>query len=496
MPAARRPSDFTSAAAALCALLAACQTTPDLLPPPFGPDTSAPQPPRLFFPTGLAVHPASGHLLVVNGNFNHQYSGGTLVSIDPAYLKSFFTADPATATSTPAKIPDGTGATPSAFTSAVMIGNYGGPITLDPTGSIAYFGSRDSSTLDGVTIDSSGKLSCLYQPAGSIDCRPGIVNTREQYAIEAPYMLVNGYARLPGSPSSTPDQPVMFVNQLSPTVDLIDNGVIYSSTRVAALLPYSATSTGPSSYFVATVTAFEQDTSYSTKVRLAQGAGPAVFDYARRQLIQGGCYYRASTGSVGEPGTYKCSSLIEAYLRFIGIDEGNYAGVRFYDTVADTYSHDVEALALGNADTSQTPTLYNTLYVATRAPDLLAEYNFPSDPRLPVQLARTTPMPVSPAQLLVLKRPAGASGADLVLVSDEANGTVAVFDSSSGQVVAQVEQLGSSPWGMVQLADSDDGTKAQIAITIFQDCRIALMDVDYERPWLARVRGRLGSCPQ
>ena len=81
------------------ALLLRCHTLPpELLPPPFGPD--GPKPPRLFFPTGLAV--ASNGLLVANGNFNRAFEAGTVVQISGDYIDSLLKStidcdvDPAT----------------------------------------------------------------------------------------------------------------------------------------------------------------------------------------------------------------------------------------------------------------------------------------------------------------------------------------------------------------------------------------------------------------
>src|SRR3954465_3552926 len=76
--------------ALLAALTAACNTSPHhLLPPPFGPNGQ--QPTRLFFPTGLAVAP-DGTLLVANGNFDHAFDAGTVVSIKKSYLDDLFLA--------------------------------------------------------------------------------------------------------------------------------------------------------------------------------------------------------------------------------------------------------------------------------------------------------------------------------------------------------------------------------------------------------------------
>src|SRR5713101_6741799 len=109
-------------------VVAACNTQPpQVLPPPFGPlgQTAA----HLFFPTGLAAT-ADGALLVANGNFNHAYDVGTVVGLRPDYVARFFRTD----TSNPDK-PPLRGDNPLEGTeSAVMIGNYAGPLTLDAAG--------------------------------------------------------------------------------------------------------------------------------------------------------------------------------------------------------------------------------------------------------------------------------------------------------------------------------------------------------------------------
>ena len=77
-------------ALAVAALLAACNTTPpQQLPPPFGPEGV--QPTRLFFPTGLGSAP-DGTLVVANGNFNHAFDCGTMVSIKRPFIDGIFDA--------------------------------------------------------------------------------------------------------------------------------------------------------------------------------------------------------------------------------------------------------------------------------------------------------------------------------------------------------------------------------------------------------------------
>src|ERR1700716_4116431 len=133
---------------------------PDLRPPPFGPDPARPQAARFFFPTGMAATPA-GNLLVVNGNFDHAFEGGTILSLDPAYLAQFLgyydsshpLPDPATCVpdfanpADPCRKPVSNAqlVQAKAFVGAAMIGSYGGPLLTytDAAGRVrAFTGSR------------------------------------------------------------------------------------------------------------------------------------------------------------------------------------------------------------------------------------------------------------------------------------------------------------------------------------------------------------------
>src|SRR5256885_5553249 len=123
--------------------IGACSTTPpELLPPPFGPDTSSPQPARLFWPTGIAIDPGGKHLLVANANFDHAFAGGAIYSLDVDALL----AQRGTVPFSPSFLRQGNAG-------AAMVGNYLGPLVLDPAGVTAYSGSRDTNRLNGVSID-------------------------------------------------------------------------------------------------------------------------------------------------------------------------------------------------------------------------------------------------------------------------------------------------------------------------------------------------------
>src|ERR671937_1298012 len=79
--------------AALCAtLLCACSFPgpPTLFPPPFGPNTTNPEPARFFFPTGIAIDPTSQWLVVSNSNADRQYDYGAMYSLRVADLLPLF----------------------------------------------------------------------------------------------------------------------------------------------------------------------------------------------------------------------------------------------------------------------------------------------------------------------------------------------------------------------------------------------------------------------
>jgi hypothetical protein len=75
-----------------------------------------------------------------------------------------------------------------------------------------------------------------------------------------------------------------------------------------------------------------------------------------------------------------------------------------------------------------------------------------------------------------------------------ANASVSIFDASAGQVVAQVNGFGDFPFAIAQLDPTGD--RARLVTTVFGNCRLGFLDVDYAEPWNARLRGLVGTCPQ
>jgi hypothetical protein len=457
--------------------IGACSTTPpELLPPPFGPDISAPKPARLFWPTGIAIHPNGQHLLVANANFDHAFAGGAIYSLDvPALL-----AQRGVVPFSPSFLRTG---------GAAMVGNYLGPLVLDPAGVAAYSGSRDTNRLNAVSLDpATGELGCRTGATSRTgpDCRAGVLDLGRLVNLEGPYGIAFGSATPIGAAAPVPS---IFVSPLIPHLDSLSNGVAQLSSPVAVL-----NASDPSQlYFSALAT----DPFNGSGI----GAGPIVFDDVRHELILGGCYIRFPAATQGGQLTSgKCfAGSGSNLLRFLEVDAGAAGFSRIYDLGADLRSNETVSLQLAPID----PVTGNrTLYAALRNPDLVAEIVVPSDPALSPSVLRTTPVGPFPSQIHRLDRPPGSPGPDLLAVTsgtltigNTTPAIVAIFDPTQGRVVGQVERLGDTPFAMAQLPPTAGDTSAKLFVTVFASCRIAVVDVPYDRPWEVSVQALVGSCP-
>jgi hypothetical protein len=452
----------------------ACTTTPpELLPPPFGPDTSSPEPARLYWPTGIAMHPSGKFLLVANGNFDHAFAGGTIFSLDVPSLLAQRGVVPFS---------------PTFVRSAAMVGSYLGPLVLDQTAQNAYSGSRDTNRLNGVTVSAEGTLGCRTGKGTSPgpDCREGILDLGRLVNLEGPFGIAFGTATPIGL---TQPIPVMFVSALIPHLDSLSNGVASLSSPVAVL-----NSGDPTQILFS---ALATDPVNGSGV----GAGPIVFDDVRRELILGGCYVRfPATTQGGQLSSGKClPGTGSNVLRFLHVDSGSASFSRVYDLGADLRSNDTVALELAPIDPT---TGDRTLYAACRNPDLVGEIVIPSDPALSPVVRRTTSLSPFPSQMRRLQRPAGSTGPDLLAITtgtltagQTTPSMLTIFDPTQGRAVGQVENLGDTPFGIAQLPPQPTDTSAKLFLSVFGGCRIAVVDVPYDRPWDVSAQALIGSCP-
>jgi hypothetical protein len=463
--------------ALVAALLAACNVAAtELLPPPFGPNGR--QPPRLFFPTGLAVAP-DGTLLVANGNFNQAFDAGTIASIKKAYLDKLFSDHRDCDVPPPAPPGCDQANGDIQFGSAVMIGNYAGPLVMNSDGTLAFTGSRDTGILNAVSVAPGGVLSC---PPGAGDnatgdCRKGLVDLLAAANLDGPYSIVRGDSQGPGQ---TAPRPVLFVSSVVPHVDEISGGVIFSSSNVAALDMQDPTRV----LFTMSVA--------SRFVANGNAVGPIAFDAVRRQLYAAGCYERFANGGAGEPGSGLCLGQTSNLLRIVNVDAQGAAFPTTIELFTDVLSTTTTQLLLGDPDPTGMPM---TLWALMRAPDALVQIELPSQPSIPPRVRRAVPLPGAPADMVLIKRAGG--GPDLIAIVAETLGAVVIYDTAVNHVVAQIERLGQLPFTIQQIScPAGEATDSVcLATSVFQSCSVSLIELHTSTPSDAQLRARLGSCP-
>jgi len=478
---------MTKSAIAAAALLAACNTMPPaVLPPPFGPD--GPQAPRLFFPTGLAATP-DGTLLIANGNFNHAYDSGTVLALSRTFLDPLFKPAPP-APQLDCDVPD----TDPGFAgclvqipknaSAVLIGNYAGPLALNGDGTIALTGSRDSGNVnavqvDPVQVDPVQVLHCLPGTGNDAtkDCRRGLGSLTNN-GVDGPYAIVPGTAVVQSGSGRAPTD-VFFVSSIIPHIDQISSGILYTSTAVAAINMNS-----PWNVLFAM-------RAGSRFVGGGAGVGPMVFDSVRRQLYLGGCYFRSASFGAGEPGSALCNGVTTNFLRILNVDVADAADPVLFDLRTDVLSIDTVQFLLGDPDPGTgAPT---ALWATMRNPDTLVRIELPAQPSIAPRVRKVIPMPASPADMVRIARP-GAS--DLIAVVTEKTNGVAIVDTASGEVVSQIGRLGTSPFIIKEIScPSTIVGSACLATSVFGECRVALIEVPKSQPSGAKLRALIGKCP-
>jgi hypothetical protein len=511
-------------------LAAGCENLPIILPSGFGGPAVDLTQVHVDFPSGLAVTP-NGTLLVANGNFSHATVGGTMFSISKSTIETLMFDPKNAAVDCSAPLLDANGqiildatgkptfasnclvqpSDPGVIQSAVMIGNYAGPIALDDdasnpasflaggAGGTAFTGSRDSNTLDAVHVDPDGTLTCLPAPGISpIDCRQGLMNTSTTIGsvsglvanLDGPYSIVPGDAALPGHPS----QRVMFVASLVPHVESIQNGIPITTSEVSVL-----DMANPSNVLF---TMF--GSSIFLTAGVGMGIGPMLYDPVRRHLYLGGCYERFGGTGSGEPATSKCVNVAFNLLRTLTVDARENAVVAFYDLFADVQSIDTSSMVFADLDPStQTPT---TIWATMRNPDVLVKIALPLDQSIAPRARLIVPMPSFPSELVVIPRTQQGKG-DLIAVASERTGAVTIYDTDAGQVVANVERVGDTPHGLKLYENLPDGINpdgstnpngpvARLVSAVFAGCSLAFIEVPLNNPENAQLRGRIGECEE
>jgi hypothetical protein len=104
---------------------------------------------------------------------------------------------------------------------------------------------------------------------------------------------------------------------------------------------------------------------------------------------------------------------------------------------------------------------------------------------------RIVPMPTVPSELVVIPR---SGRRDLVAVTSERMGAVTIYDDQAEQVVANVDRLGDTPFGL-KLYETE-GNTARLVSGVFAGCSLALIEVPLDDPSRSALRARIGGCEQ
>jgi hypothetical protein len=141
--------------------------------------------------------------------------------------------------------------------------------------------------------------------------------------------------------------------------------------------------------------------------------------------------------------------------------------------------------------------------MTTRFPDTVVRVALAANPAFAPVVEAVTTVSSQPSQILLLRRPGGASGPDLLAVTGVATyetsttaGKLLLIDGMLGTVVGQVDAIGDTPFAMAQFPPQAGDTSARLAVTAFGGCGISLIDVPYNRPVDAKLHAIIGSCPQ
>lgn len=442
-------------------LAAACGTPPEVLPPPFGPDF--PRDTHLFFPSGLAIT-SSGVLLVANGNFNHAYDAGTIVALPADFVKSFFDGRLSGDQPIPAKAP------------ALMIGNYAGPLRLNNARTAAYTASRDTGVLNGIALDPSGNMSCAPPAsATSNDCRKGVIDLKAAANLDGPYSIVPGIFEPFGGGAQTN---TFFVSSVVPHIDGVSSGVTETSSNVAAL-----DMTDPTKVLF---------TIPVGTLLVANGTapGPMDFDPVNRRLYLAGCYQRFVGTGAGEPGSGKCASIGVNLLRVVEVDAQALALPRVFNLYGDVHSVDTTQILLGDFDaTTGAP---HALWATMNNPDMLARVELPDQFSSSPRVNRAVPLAISPADIVRIPR---SGDSDLLAIVSERASAITFYDTGADALVGQVDGLGDRPFNAIPIAcPNGSTTSACLVVSVFNECRVAFVEVPLATPWTAVLHGRAGGC--
>jgi DNA-binding beta-propeller fold protein YncE len=513
----RRVRFAVSFAAAWCVALGAACANPQPGNPPPVTGTAVP---ALYWPIAAAVDPTGQFLYVASSNFDlaftsgwvsqlstslfDQVSDGSVVPINASFahsqlLDSFagtmlLTSDVpcTTSVSVPCfQTAAGTGTRVYITTreqqllSTAPVNSATGQLVCAPSSSVSNVGGAGCS-FNAVQL---GKITTsVNTPGGTCahdtDC-PTNATCSHSKCISTMFMT-NPFAMtftpfiLPGATTASD---VLLVTHLAPS-PTGQPGI--GRDAAVAILPVP----GPTAALTAP-TSDDPFTSVSATVDIGnQGANAVAVSPTTGITYVGGCFVRVQ-GELVVPCLADSSipQFHENPVRFFYGGSGFNAEVQTSDLGALVNGGQTEDMAISSDGT--------LLYVATTMPNalMIIKAPVPGGESIPT-LQGVVILANVPNRILVLPRPGQG---DLVLVTAaDPNVVLAetsaflVVDPQAATVVADIEPVGSTPYGMAVMKT---GTGWRVFVTLFGACGVAAIDIPAEAPEQARHVSTVGSCP-
>lgn len=430
-----------------------------------------PRPPvetRLYYPSGLAVVPATdgglGWLYVASSNFDRRFDVGWLTAID---LSAVRTSEPDGGRSLPlpgqAVAPPIDGGSdqgrPVQYTqlatstaNIVTIASFAGLATADDAGTRLFVPSRsegDELAVMDITDRGDGgvPLRCFF--SGGNDCTLDAL----QLATEQD----------PGN-FGVPAAPQPYSVTLSPNFP--DGGGVDDRIYVTHLRPASQPAGSINNLQNFLVTLHQADLDDARAAWTTDG-GYVVPDSAFSSIGRG-----ASNSIVVTPqflyvsGRAKLASTDPDVLLRV-VDRASDL-IEFPQVQQVWASVDARGLQLRPDD--------NRLYLAVDNPAALLVMDIvvpPGENPVPsFALVRAVPLPAGPNDVELLTRPGRTP---LVVISCSVDGSLAFYDDDLGQIVALIPGLGAVPFGIAIDRRGDDW--ARLYVSNFGDGRVAVVDV-------------------
>lgn len=440
-----------------CVLALACAQEPAPNPSPTD---------RFYFPTSLAFFlspgSTSGTLYVASGNYDRRYDQGNVLAVNLDNVQA-----PGSGLDAGLPLPGSVGgATTPALqyttlntnpaTDVVQIQSFAGEMLRDPVG----YGGRprlwvatraEGDLLEGISTDSSGSgLLCI--PAGTNCVFSGISLAIEQEpqggsgqpAAPQPYGLAmsSDNSIVPGELWVTHIRPA----DSPPTSGLdLDNYVVHMDARAA--LP---TVTVPGNF-----------------VSVGLGSGNSLFVGQNNVWVSG----RAQL----------TITALDVLMRLVD----RFTDTTYFPQVALQFA-DQEARSLAmRPDESR-------MYLIGLRPDTLLVIDIinPMSQFPTLVVVRGIPLPAGPNAIRIFQRP--STGGDLVAITCQDDGSLAIYDDDIGQLAQVIEGVGIAPYDVVV---DQRGNVARFFVSNFDDGRVAVVDAALGgdgQPFTANIVATLG----